>query len=356
MRVNYVLIGYGWRADFFYRIAKELPDQFHISAAVLRTEDRAKEVAEKQGVFATADLDKALAINPDFVVLCVPRNIVKDYIEKLFSKNVPVLCETPPGKTIDELNDLWHIKEKYNGRIQIVEQYYLQPLYASLLNVIQSRKIGEVSNMTLSALHGYHAVSIFRKFLGIEFENCKITGKRFFFNVTATNSRTGFDRSGTIIKADRDMVTLEFDNGKFGFLDFEGEQYFSLIRTRRLNVQGVRGEINDMTVRYLNDKNLAVTGDLNRIDLGIYNNSNWSHQGIMFENDFVYENPFELARFNDDEIAVADCLKHMKQYVDTGKDFYSLKEALQDTYISFKMEEATQSGKVVETTLQDWAK
>lgn len=45
------------------------PEQFSICAGVLRTEARAKEVALKEGIFATADLDQALERKPDFAVL-----------------------------------------------------------------------------------------------------------------------------------------------------------------------------------------------------------------------------------------------------------------------------------------------
>lgn len=52
---------------------------------------------------------------------------------------------------------------------------------------------------------------------------------------------------------------------------------------------------------------------------------------------------------NDDEIAVASCLEKMKVYVETGKDFYSLKEAAQDTYLSFMIEKAIGSGEEIVT-------
>ena len=127
MKANYMVIGYGWRADFYYRIAKLLPEQFSICAGVLRTATRAKEVALQEHVFTTVDLDKALSRKPDFAVLCVPREIVKDYLVQLMEKGIPVLCETPPGKNIAELNELWTLSQKYNGRIQIVEQYFFHP-------------------------------------------------------------------------------------------------------------------------------------------------------------------------------------------------------------------------------------
>ncbi|MCM1134119.1 MAG: Gfo/Idh/MocA family oxidoreductase [Clostridium sp.] len=355
MKAKFIVIGYGWRADFFYRIAKEIPEKFEICAGVLRTQERAAQMEEKWNVFATASLEEALKKEPDFAVLCVPRTIVKDYLCLLMDKGVPVLCETPPAQNVEELRELWQETKRRKGRIQAAEQYFLQPYYGAVAEVIKAGYLGEVSNVTLSAIHGYHAASIFRKLLGIGYENCTIAGRRFSFDVTATNSREGFDNSGRVIQADRDMAFMKFENGKTAFLDFSGEQYFSLIRTRRWNIQGVRGEINDNTVRFLTEKNLPVEQELKRVDVGVNNNKEWSHRGIMFLDKMVYENPYYPARLNDDEIAVASCLGAMKAYAETGKEFYPLREALQDTYLAFAMEQALDSGEAVSTARQPWA-
>ena len=58
---------------------------------------------------------------------------------------------------------------------------------------------------------------------------------------------------------------------------------------------------------------------------------------------------------NDDEIAVASCLSHMKTYVESGTEFYSLREALQDTYLSFMLEQAIETGETVKTETQSWS-
>ena len=58
---------------------------------------------------------------------------------------------------------------------------------------------------------------------------------------------------------------------------------------------------------------------------------------------------------NDDEIAVADFLLHMKNYVETGTEFYSLREALQDTYLSFMLEQAIETGDTIKTETQSWS-
>lgn len=102
----------GWRADFYYRIAKLLPEQFSICAGVLRTEARAKEVALKEHIFTTVDLDEALSQKPDFAVLCVPRKLQR-LSRTINGKGIPVLCRNTSWKKVAEINVM--VCPKYNG-------------------------------------------------------------------------------------------------------------------------------------------------------------------------------------------------------------------------------------------------
>ncbi|MCM3700264.1 Gfo/Idh/MocA family protein [Paenibacillus macerans] len=356
-KIRFGLIGSGWRAEFYIRIAKAIPEKFELTGVVIRNREKGEEFARKFGVIVVHSLDELLKSQPDYVVLSVKRGVVTDYLIDLFKKGIPVLCETPPGESIEALEELWEQSDKYNAKIQIAEQYFVQPLYAAWLKVIQDGKLGEVSNINLSSLHGYHGVSIIRKFLNAGYENCIIYGKRFSFEVTETYGREGMVVDGQIFTCTRDRLTLEFDHGKVAFFDFsDPAQYHSFIRTRQLTVQGVRGEIDDLTVRYLTPGNVPVTQELNRIDLGKYNNQEWSHYGIMLGEEFVYRNPFANARLNDDEIAVSACLERMGEYLAAGTEFYSLKEALQDTYISLMMDAALKNPhQEVRTSTRIWA-
>lgn len=352
---RFVMIGSGWRAGFFYRIANLLPEEFEIVAAVTRTGEKAEELKSQMGVFATCSLEEALKQPHDFVVLCVAKAAVTDYLKRLIEAGEAVLCETPPAEDVDGLEQLWRIFKGCQERIQVCEQYLYQPLYGAWLNVIRKGMIGDISNMSLSALHDYHAVSVFRHFLNTGFERCTISGRTYQSPVTATGSRAGLDTSGRMITMERMLAVIEFESGKTAFYDFSGEQYHSAIRTRRLNVQGHRGEINDMTIRYLNENNLPVTLDFNRIDTGIYNNTDWSHQCIMLGSETVYKNPFPGARLNDDELAVAVCLRKMKQSLEGGEAAYRLKDALQDAYVALKIKEACRyPQKTVETDVKEW--
>lgn len=351
-----VMIGNGWRANYYHRIAKEIPDEFEITAVITRSQERAKEVFEQWGVYATTDWQEGLGREHDYVILCVRRTAAAEYLERLFLAGEAVLCETPPGYTMEAFHKVWELKQKFDARIQISEQYQFWPLYSSCMEVIRKGLLGTVSNVTLSTVHGYHAVSLFRKFLDLGYENCRISGKKYSFDVTYTMGRSGYDESGRIIQADRDMVSLDFENGKSAFLDFSNEQYFSPIRTRRMNIQGVRGEIDDLTVRYLNENNRPVTMPFHRLDDGFYNIQGWSHQGMMLGEGFLYRTPFPGAKLNDDEIGIAAAMRKMKEYVDTGEEFYGLAEGLQDAYLALMMDRAVEHpGTVIETAAQPWS-
>lgn len=355
MKPKFIMIGCGWRAQFYLRAVRSLPEELEVSAILMHSSKRAKEVERETGIFSTDNLEEALAKGVDFALLCVPRPVMTPWIIKMMELQIPVLCETPPGKDVEELNALWKEKERLHGRVQVTEQYFLQPYYSGVLGIIKKGTLGEISNVSISAIHGYHAVSIFRKFLGICMENCKIQGRSYSFPVTKTRDRGGWHQTGELLTGRRDRVDFVFENGKTAFLDFDEEQYFSPIRSRTWNIQGDRGEIRDWKVCYLNEGNNPVTEQLHREDDGVYNIDGWSHQYISFQGRRIYENPFPGVRLNDDELAVADVLMHMKKYVETGEDFYPLREGLQDAYLNFVMEEALRTGEEKYTCKQSWA-
>lgn len=122
-------------------------------------------------------------------------------------------------------------------------------------------------------------------------------------------------------------------------------------------MQGTRGEIDDLTIRYLNEQNIPVTQELRRIELGVYGNQEWSHYAdYAGQRNFCSAHLLSTARFNDDEIAVASCMVKMHEYVNRGTEFYGMADALQDMYICLKMDEALENPvTVVETRTQPWA-
>jgi len=354
MKCKILLVGCGWRSQIYRRAVANMCNDLEFCGILMHSEKRAEEVAKETGIRTTSSFETALKWNPDFVILCVPKPVMKDWIIRFMEHQIPILCETAPGINVAELNEVWKESVRLNGKVQVAEQYFLQPYYHAVQTIIDSGLLGDIINVNLSAIHGYHCMSIFRKFLGLRFENCTITGNRYHFPVTKTRDRAGWHESGEVLLSVRDRADMVFENGKTAFFDFDDDQYFSPIRSRRWDIQGIRGEIQNDAVCYMNKKNRVVMENMHREDDGINNIDGWSHMYISFKGERIYENPFPGLRINDDEIAVTSLLMGMKRYVETGEDIYSLRDGLQDAYLDFMREEAVTTGKVIITTSQSW--
>lgn len=351
----FALIGAGYRAAYFARIARALPEHFRVTSVLARGGERSAAFARRFGLHENSSLDELLAEKPDFVVLSVSRGALHPLLMDLLKQGIPVLCETPPGETTEELAELWALARSTGARVQVAEQYFLQPLYAAWYEAIRLGLIGPVQNISLSALHGYHGVSIIRRFLGAGMAPCAIHGKRYGFSAVKTSSREGLCFDGSVTDYGRDRLELVFDTGQAAFYDFAGIQYHSFIRTRQLNVQGLRGEIDDLVIRRLNSDNQPLEESLHRVDLGIYNGREFAHEAIMLGERQLYRSPFPNARLNDDELALASCLSGMQAYLREGKPFYPLEEALQDSYLSLLMDQALENPlSVVRSKAMPW--
>ncbi len=176
----------------------------------------------------------------------------------LIDLDVPILCETTPFINYDAGLKLWDKASRKKSVIQIAEQYPYHPVCQTWKKIIDDGIIGNVSNMSISMVHSYHAASLIRFFLGTGFQNIKISGKRFFFPVQASDSRKGVILNGEVKPEKRDLVTFEFEDGKVAFFDWGNIQYYSFIRSKRINIQGDRGEIDGLNVHYLNEDTYSI--------------------------------------------------------------------------------------------------
>ena len=354
MKCKILLVGLGWRSNIYRRAVANLSNVFEFCGILMHSQQRALEVEKETGIQTTSDFETAMSWKPNFAILCVSKTATKECLFHLMEHQIPVLCETPPAMTVDELNEIWQKNVFLNGKVQVAEQYFLQPYYQAVQTIIDSGVLGEVQSVNMSAIHGYHAMSIFRKFLGIGFENCTITGNRYEFPIVKTRNREGWHETGEVIHTTRERADLVFENEKIAFYDFDREHYFSPIRSRRWNIQGLRGEIQNDIVCYMNENQKPITEQMHREDDGINNIDGWSHMYISFNGKRIYENPFPGLRINDDEISVTDLLVGMKNYIETGEDIYSLRDGLQDAYLDLMRQEAVNSGKMIRTTNQNW--
>jgi GFO/IDH/MocA oxidoreductase family protein len=347
------IVGGAWRAEFFFRIAQALPDRFRIVGCVARTEATRSRIQTAWGIETFSTIGGLVRSKPDFVVTSVPWAASAPVILELASHDVAVLAETPPAEDLDALTKLW--KElPGNARVQVAEQYQFQPAHAARLALTKSGLLGEISEAQISVAHGYHGVSLIRKFLNIGFENASIRALQFKSPIVAGSTRAGPPQQERKILTTQTIATLEFE-GKLAVFDFVEDQYFSWIRSHRVLVRGDRGEINNLDVRYLIDFATAIEMQLKRVDAGQTGNlEGYHHKGYTAGGAWWYQNSFAPARLSDDEIAIATCLESMARYLETGSSFYGLAEASQDHYLGILIDRAAKTGNALESSNQIW--
>ena len=160
---------------------------------------------------------------------------------------------------------------------------------------------------------------------------------------------------GRIADKKRCVATFEFESGKVAWYDFDSEQYRSSIRKNTIKVQGVRGELIDDTVYYLDNNN---EGQCQKIvtDVNIMHtkdtNPNLSTvrevKKISFGENVLYEPESGLRGLSEDETAIAALMIDTAKYSrGEGEPPYSMEDAFADAYAAILLNEAVRTGKRV---------
>ncbi|MDQ1485576.1 MAG: hypothetical protein QOJ62_1269 [Actinomycetota bacterium] len=354
--IRYGIVGYGWRAEFFLRLAALMPDRFAVSAVVTRTPENRRLVAERFGVPTSADpTDLGKTDRPDFVVTCVPRDANPGLIDTLVDLALPVLSETPPAADAAAMRALWS-RVGSKGLVQVAEQYLLLPDHAARRAVIAQGVIGRPTSVQVSSTHGYHAVSMIRGLLGVGFEPVTVRGSAFTAPLTDPLSRDGWSGDDTTHDRTTTIATLDF-GGRSGLYDFTDNQWWNPLRRRRIVVRGERGEIVDDRVVRLVDARTPVESQLLRREVGRdLNLEGFDLDHISFAGAVVYRNDYFGARLCDEEIAIATMLSRMGEWCrGDSPPPYSLADACQDHLIALAIEQSVSSGMPVTTTREAWA-
>jgi len=354
--IKFGIVGGGWRAAFYLRIARTVPERFAVTGVVVRDAAKGRQIEERWGVPTHRTLDALLRADPpSFVVVSVPWAVTPTVVVELAERTIPTLAETPPAPDVEGLRGLYE-RVGPGARLQVAEQYPYQPLHAARLALVASGVLGTVTQAQVSVAHGYHGMSLIRRFLGLAFEDATITAHRFVSPLVEGPGRGGPPAQERLTSSTQVIAHLDFGD-RLGVYDFTGDQYFSWIRSPRLLVRGERGEIDGTRVRYLVDYQTPVALDLRREDAGVDGNlEGYYHKGILAGATWLYRNPLAPGRLSDDEIAVGTCLERMAAYVDGGPDFYSLAEAAQDHYLSLVLGQALARGEGVATQPQPWVR
>lgn len=88
--IRFGLVGGGWRAEFYLRIAKALPERFAIAAMYVRNKDKAEELKRIWGVEVYTSQELFLAAGGySFAVICLNREVSKESMIRLAAEGFP---------------------------------------------------------------------------------------------------------------------------------------------------------------------------------------------------------------------------------------------------------------------------
>lgn len=356
MKIKFVILGSGWRSEFYTRISLMLPEQFELAAIWTLKEEEVQAFQQRYPVFVTTNLERILEQQVDFAVVCMPSHVARQYSLKLLERGIPVLMETPPALTAEELNVFWSQCRQAGGKIQVAEVYHRQPYLATVVALAEQGVLGVPQTLTMSMMHGYHCFGLTRRLLGVGFEPASImaTHRECPIRQTCEKGR-GLISGGQKKIYETDEAIVTFSSGKTLVYHYSKEQYFSTLRFRWLCLEGSEGALmGDMVYTYSPSQDF-VRGALQRVDFGSHGSliGNF-HCGYQYQGQWIYKNPLQGYALTDDEIAVATGLQAMKHFVETGQQSYSLEDACQDAYLSLLIDEAARTGKTVHTLPNRW--
>ena len=363
--VTFGIVGSGWRADFFARLAALLPEQLTLVGAAVRRPESAEEVTRRWGVptyLSPAEL--AARQRPAFVVSSVPWPVNPEVIGTHAGSGTRVLAETPPAPDEAGMRALWaEVGER--RLVQIAEQYLLMPGHAARREIVRRGLIGTPTSVQVSSTHGYHAVSMIRGLLGagagtdaaIGFGPVRVDARRFTAPLLDPLTRDGWTGAEEPQDATTTLATLDLGDGMSGLYDFTDNQWHNRLRQRRIVVRGSLGEIADDTVVHWGGARTVLHSEIVRSQLGHdLNLDGFDTEHLTFEGQVVYRNPLLGLRLMDEEIAIATLLTATAAWArDEGPEPYPLAEACQDHLISLAIDRAADSGAPVVTDVEPWA-
>lgn len=337
--VSFVIVGSGWRSEFFVRIAKQYPEQFDLKYMLCRTQEKADRMAAKYDIPTTTSEEACVEAKPEFVVVAVNFDSLYEVTKKWAQMGFPVLCETPVATSVENLKDVWSLVQN-GAKIQIAEQYHRYPLMAAGLKAISDGKLSDPYAVHLSMAHDYHGISLIRRMLQphepMKLKLEYLCGAQYKFPVTETDSRFGVIDDGRVKDFPRTMITMQFNNNKMAFYDFSGVQYHSFIRSRHVNVQGQTGEWNDTMLRFLDENGQPVAEQLKEWlnpEYACLDTEQLRGQSAEWK-------PFVVMDNAQDEYAIASMMFDMREYIAGGKEVYPIAEALEDAYLRLLMNRA----------------
>jgi len=341
---SFVVVGSGWRAELFWRLAEGL-DSVDCLGAVVRT-------PRELPVPTFSSLDEVKA---DFVVTAVPWPVNPGVVVEAVHRGLPVLAETPPAPDVAGLRALW-AEVGDSGLVQVAEQYLRVPAHAARLAAVRSGVIGTPTQVQVSSTHQYHAIAMMRGLLGAGRGAVSVRASRTTAPLVDPLTRAGWTGDDSPKPATTTIATIDFGDAKSGLYDFTDNQWHNQLRFRRILVRGTHGELRDDEVVRLTGPRTIVRTPLIRRQTGYdLDLDGFDTDTITLGDQVLFRNPYPGRRWSDEEIAIASLLEAMGAWVrGEGPPPYPLADGAQDHLVALAVEQSADTDSTVATGVQAW--
>jgi predicted dehydrogenase len=356
----FAMVGHGWRADFFLRVAAALPERLRCTGVVTRGEAAGADVERRWGVPTHRTIDAMLAADgPLAVVTSVPWAATPVVVRELVAREVAVLAETPPAPDAEGLRALWG-DVGASGLVQVAEQNPFLPLLVALGRLVDDGMLGTPTSALVSSTHGYHAVALLRRLLAAGGAPVTVRATAVEGPLVQGPDRTGRPENPGEVAALHTVASLQFSRAAgpaIGTYDFTAGQWWHPLRRRHVVVRGSRGEVVGTSATWAGEdgrpldaplarRQTGLDGDLDGADLDTFTCAGRT----------LYVNPYRGTRLSDEEIAVATLLERTLRWRrGEGNPPYPLAEGCQDHLLSLAIGEAAATGMPVTTGTEPWA-
>lgn len=364
--VRFGVVGSGWRAEFFVRVARLLPDRFRCVGVVTRTAERGAWVESTWGVPTVRTVEELVTgalpgagpapDRPELVVTATPWPVTPDVVREVVDAAVPVLAETPPAPDADGLRALW-ADVGSTGLVQVAEHSPSMPAHRARRAVVDAGLIGEPTSVQISSTHLYHAVGLGRYLLGTGRGPVTVRAQAFTAPLLEPVGRDGWTGATAPAAVRAVLATLDLGDGRSILYDFTDNQWYNPLRTNRVVVRGSHGEVVDDTVtRWAGDRTV-LTSHIVRRQSGIEQNlDGFDLEHLSLDGHVLHRNPFPGARLADDDLAVADLLAGTGAWLrGDAPPPYPLADGCQDHLLGLAIEESARTGEPVTTAAEAWA-
>ncbi|MFK7876132.1 MAG: Gfo/Idh/MocA family oxidoreductase [Paracoccaceae bacterium] len=137
------VIGLGYFSQFHLKSWGTMPGAHLVAATDLDPARRAWAQAEMNAPIV-ADLQEALAQDPDIVDIVAPPVAHAELVQAALAKGRTIICQKPFCTSLDEARAVTDTAEKAGARLLIHENFRFQPWYRTMKNVLDSGTLGQV--------------------------------------------------------------------------------------------------------------------------------------------------------------------------------------------------------------------